>query len=293
MRLQDALRGVIQAQEEPFGDPSIMAHGFLMDAARQAKVPVILGGQGGDELLFGYPWMSSGLAACAMRNGRIVWASHELRQLALSPALRARVCLAAFAPALEKLARKQSRLSKRNWLSRRFRRHARSSPSMGPASDIVALQLEAVEQVAIPHLTHYDDRNGMARSIECRMPFLDHRLAEVLAELEPAAFLSNGVTKRVLRQAVADLLPQAVLERRDKVGFFTPLEVMMQREADWVRSLVLDDLARQLDFYQFAEIERCLAVCQRTADDPQAALRLWRCLAVRVWAEQFNIRPLV
>jgi asparagine synthase (glutamine-hydrolysing) len=184
-------------------------------------------------------------------------------------------------------------LWKRSWLSRRFRRHAHSILAMGPASDIVALQLEAVEQVAIPHLTHYDDRNGMARSIECRMPFLDHRLAEVLAELEPAAFLSNGATKCILRQAVANLLPQAVLERRDKVGFFTPLELMMQREANWVRSLVLDDLARQFDFYQFAEMERCLAVCERTADDTEAALRLWRCLAVRVWAEQFNVRALV
>ena len=292
MRLEEKLRDAVNIQEEPFGDPSIIAHGLLVDAAKAAKVPVILGGQGGDELLFGYPWMLSSLLASALRAGDSAWSREEMQRLGLPFQQASRILLAAYVPGLERVARQRSRSGRRHWLSRRLRDQAQAGPSMGSTSDIVSMQLEAVEQVAIPHLTHYDDRNGMARSIETRMPFLDHRLADVLAELQPSAFLSAGASKRILREACADLLPQAVLQRRDKLGFFTPLEVMMQRENDWVRSVLLDDYSSQLGFYDLGEVERCLGVCARTTQIEEVALRVWRCLVVRLWAEEFDVQPM-
>jgi asparagine synthase (glutamine-hydrolysing) len=292
MRLQNTLRNVVRIQEEPFGDPSIIAHGLLMEAARSANVPVILSGQGGDELLFGYSWMCAALQASALRHGNKDWALSEMRQQKLTAATKARIYSAAFVTGMEGFARHRSRLAKRHWLSRSLRRAAHCDMAMGSMSDIVSMQLEAVERVCVPHLTHYDDRNGMARSIETRMPFFDHRLAEVLAELHPSAFLSGGQTKHILREACGDLLPPLVRQRRDKVGFFTPLEVMMQRENEWARSLVLDERARQLNFYDIAEVQRCAIVCASTTADSDAALRLWRCLVVRLWAEEFNVQPL-
>src|SRR6185437_11543833 len=86
---------------------------------------------------------------------------------------------------------------------------------------------------SIPHLLHYDDRNAMAFSIEGRMPFLDHRLVELLFTVDYRALINRGTTKRVLRDAFADVLPPEVSGRRDKVGFHTPLATWLRHELPW------------------------------------------------------------
>jgi asparagine synthase (glutamine-hydrolysing) len=74
----------------------------------------------------------------------------------------------------------------------------------------------------LPALLHYEDRTAMAFSIEARVPFLDHRLVEWLVSLPPELKLRRGVTKVVLREAMAGILPEEVRLRRDKMGFVTP-----------------------------------------------------------------------
>ena len=77
---------------------------------------------------------------------------------------------------------------------------------------------------SLPMLLRYEDRNSMAHSIEARVPFLDHRLVEFALRLGNQNKIVGGDTKRVLRRAMADILPQEVLMRRDKIGFATPEE---------------------------------------------------------------------
>jgi asparagine synthase (glutamine-hydrolysing) len=79
------------------------------------------------------------------------------------------------------------------------------------------------------------DRMAMAHGLEVRSPFLDHHLVEFAARL-PAATKAKGLSrKRVLKAAVADLLPPDILRRR-KRGFGVPLD-------RWFRT----DLASYLD----------------------------------------------
>jgi asparagine synthase (glutamine-hydrolysing) len=68
----------------------------------------------------------------------------------------------------------------------------------------------------------------MAFSVEARLPFLDHRLVEWLVQVPPELKLSKGMTKVVLRQAMAGVLPDDVRLRTDKMGFVTP-------EDEWLR----------------------------------------------------------
>jgi len=81
-------------------------------------------------------------------------------------------------------------------------------------------------------LLHWEDRNSMAHSIESRLPFLDYRLVQLSLGLPDDCKLSQGMTKRVLREAMKGILPDGVRERVDKMGFFTPEEI-------WVESLLL------------------------------------------------------
>ncbi len=71
-----------------------------------------------------------------------------------------------------------------------------------------------LSQLGLPELLRYEDRNSMAHSLEGRVPFLDHRLVELLYGLDARQLYERGTTKIVLRQALSDLLPPAVRARR-------------------------------------------------------------------------------
>ena len=62
----------------------------------------------------------------------------------------------------------------------------------------------------------------MAHGLELRVPFLDREVAAVAATLPLDAKVAGGTTKHLLRRAVADLLPPAVV-RRPKLGFPVPI----------------------------------------------------------------------
>jgi asparagine synthase (glutamine-hydrolysing) len=68
----------------------------------------------------------------------------------------------------------------------------------------------------------------MAYSIEARVPFLDHRLAEFALGI-PAELKVRGIeTKWFMRRALQDVLPNEIVYRKDKMGYPTPL-------SNWLR----------------------------------------------------------
>ena len=75
----------------------------------------------------------------------------------------------------------------------------------------------------LPSLLHMEDRVSMAVSLESRVPLLDHRIVELIATVPPEQKVRGGVPKRLLREAGARWLPEAVLTRRDKAGFPMPV----------------------------------------------------------------------
>jgi asparagine synthase (glutamine-hydrolysing) len=138
----------------------------------------------------------------------------------------------------------------------------------------------------LPELLHYEDRNSMAHSLEARVPFLDYRLVELLFSLGASDLIRRGRTKDVLRRALGDLLPPAVRDRVDKLGFVTP-------EAAWLRN-GLGELASDV----FASREFCergfvdagnaqLSLARHRSGEKTAGYELWRALSVELWAREF------
>src|SRR5262249_31423248 len=82
---------------------------------------------------------------------------------------------------------------------------------------------QSLTETVLPALLRYEDRNSMAFSIESRVPFLTPRLAQ-FAYAQPSANLvdARATSKAVLRAAMRGLVPDAILDRRDKIGFATP-----------------------------------------------------------------------
>lgn len=90
------------------------------------------------------------------------------------------------------------------------------------------LNLSLNEQLAIDTtgnlitLIHYSDRVSMAHSVESRMPFIDYRLAEMMAAIPSVYKIHNGWTKMPGRKAFENVLPSEVVWRKDKMGWPIP-----------------------------------------------------------------------
>jgi asparagine synthase (glutamine-hydrolysing) len=78
----------------------------------------------------------------------------------------------------------------------------------------------------------------MACSLECRVPFLDHRLVETAAAIPAQYKLPSGRLKSVLKEALRGVLPDAVIDRR-KRGFGAPVGAWLKNELAPLRSSLL------------------------------------------------------
>ncbi len=73
------------------------------------------------------------------------------------------------------------------------------------------------------------DKMTMATSIECRVPLLDQELVELAAAIPAHLKVRGRCLKFILKRAVADLLPQDILQR-GKRGFGAPMGAWLKRE---------------------------------------------------------------
>jgi asparagine synthase (glutamine-hydrolysing) len=140
---------------------------------------------------------------------------------------------------------------------------------------------------SLPGLLRFADRDSMAHSRELRLPFLDRRVAEFALSLPPSFLYRDGTTKRVLRDAVAGIVPVAVIAKREKVRFETPEQTWFAT-ADFkqrVRDVVLDRSARWEVLYDRAAIEADLR-----AGTWRSAPAIWRVLNVELWSSAFAAR---
>ncbi len=143
-------------------------------------------------------------------------------------------------------------------------------------------------QAATLDLTHYTknvllrdaDAMGMAHSLEVRVPYLDHELAEWVLSLPAAVRARRG--KALLAEATRDLLPGSIFERR-KQGFVLPIGQWLQGglrgDASDVLSSIPAALAEHLD-------AGAVAAAWRSYDDSgERWLRPWALYALCRWTE--------
>jgi asparagine synthase (glutamine-hydrolysing) len=128
----------------------------------------------------------------------------------------------------------------------------------------------------------------MAFSIESRVPFLTPSLASFAQSLPEEYIISpRGETKSVLRAALRGIVPDAILDRRDKIGFAVPDRKWLLRLAPWVEGILTSEAARRPGPLLAS---RCLDNWRRFAGSGRGFnLALWRCINFIEWARIFGV----
>jgi len=82
----------------------------------------------------------------------------------------------------------------------------------------------------LPTLLRNFDRYAMRHGVEVRMPFMDYRLVNFCFALPWHSKIKQGYTKAILRDALANVAPENILKRKEKMGYQAPLECWMDSE---------------------------------------------------------------
>jgi len=286
LSIKNNLDRYIKIQEEPFGDPSIVAHGCLMEMASEAGIKVILNGQGADELFFGYNNMAQAILSQQFKSMKFKKFSGNLRAMELGKGFLLRILLESFFPGVEYSLRTKSRIKRRNILQHPLLENVDDNIlSLHKYNKIYNVWRESIYGVHIPHLVHYDDRNAMAYSIEGRMPFLDHRIAEYVARIRPEEFIKNGMRKYILKESCKQYLPDIVYNRTDKIGFYTPLVNSLTKDEAWADALMNNNGLLTNAHSQM--LRDHLKTKSLTIND---ALQIWRCISVKRWQATYDVK---
>jgi asparagine synthase (glutamine-hydrolysing) len=254
---------------------------FVMRAARENGIPVMLDGQGGDETLLGYRRY---FAAFMLEKWRTDGFRSMLREIAICRREGAQLgtlgILVGLAiqgiPALGYL---------KMWIRGRWMRSRPPMPELlrveaKAMSDLRALQRLDIERTNLPALLRFEDRNSMRFAVETRLPFLDWRSVETALALPSEAKFHHGWTKWLLRARMDNRMPHDVTWRRWKIGFEAPTATWLRMHAAPMREAVLSSKL-------LAELGHTRKI-ERSYDRMHAATR-WRLFSVAAWERAFQV----
>ncbi len=228
---------MIRAQGEPFGNTSIYAQYRVFKAARAQGVTVTLDGQGADEMLAGYSGYPGQRLHSLLDEKDWCGAVSFLNNWAQWPGrsrtggLKRLVGELTSGDLYLQLRRLNGGRFNPPWLNAgplvtkgvQMGFEAQQKPHEQPGRRVVDALRSALTQKGLPSLLRHADRNSMRFSVESRVPFLTLDLAGFLLAL-PEEYLisSTGETKHIFRAAMRGIVPDSILDRRDKIGFATP-----------------------------------------------------------------------
>ena len=304
------LSNFVCAMDQPTGDG---LNTYLVSRAASNHVKVALSGLGGDELFAGYNQYrylmnADRISRLWNRSPKLVKSLGRTLFSGLA-GLSGRSALAEVPEWLEsgflhRYLRTRTLFNEESktalYRSEMLERQSVTIPSIGlldpylnydehdPIMKVTRLELKSY----MSHMLLRDtDVTSMAHSLEVRVPLIDHKLVEFAASIPASMKLGNsylgkfaGPTKVVLTDALTDVLPKQILQRR-KQGFFMP-----------VRSWMLNDLEPIVSEALSAD-----TVSRRGVFDPGVVnglrndfengrgsyMKVWALLMLELWQREF------
>jgi asparagine synthase (glutamine-hydrolysing) len=290
---------LINLQGEPFGSTSIYASYRVFRLAKEKGITVTLDGQGADELLAGYRGypierMKSFIDTNDLRGLLYFvknWSNWPGRSF--SDSLK---CLG-YSIAPKHLSHTLENLFLRDrtpsWLDKNFLSDIDANANFkidGKTSEfhgrnVINRLVTSLQQNGIPQLLRHADRNSMEFSVESRVPFLTKSMADMTLTLPEKYLISNeGETKSVFREAMRDIVPDMILDRRDKIGFLTPEKQWLHENSLFFRDYLIQGINSPI-FNQptlIKEFDRCIENVQSSKD-------IWRWINFVRWCQLNNM----
>jgi len=260
-RLWDEMNDLVWHQEEPFRSTSIYAQWNVMRLARESGVPVLLDGQGADEMLAGYHTYFNTYLAHLLYGGRFrhfLKESNSLGKIADSPIYSS---FAFMLPVYNSFPARLRMLLRDNvvgrmmfgtmntsLVNRAFVARYKEMDVARVGTNLQTVLWRSETEYGLRELLRYEDKNSMAFSVETRIPFVDYRLVEFAFSLPACYKIHDGWTKYLLRVGTEGMLPEKVRWRKDKMGFPTPETTWMRENGSRISEIFTGGDFRATDY---------------------------------------------
>jgi len=200
-------------------------HLLAISEYAKPRVTVLLSGEGSDEILGGYdrhlimnpPFMMRAAKYLPAQAGRL---SHKIKKLQRFSSLK-KIEDVPLYNSCEIFPRELASIGAKDRGQFPEREKIAAEARALYPGDYFRQSLYYDQHTFLGSILDRNDRMTMGASIECRVPFLDSHLMETAAAMPTSTLFSFKEGKHLLRKAVGDRLPQAVL-RHKKWGFGVP-----------------------------------------------------------------------
>ena len=300
----DSFEKLVWHMDEPAAGPGLFPQ-YMVSKLAAEQVKVVLGGQGGDEIFGGYArYAVAYLEQCI--KGAIFETQEEGEYV---------VTLSSIIPNMpvmrEYLPMMKSQFSSGMFdaMDKRYFRLINRSLNLHQLYDSEFLTQRSEDEIfekfasifnypetpsyfnkmthydmktLLPALLHVEDRVSMAVSLESRVPLLDKRIIELSAKMPPTMKFAGGKTKAILLEAVKNILPKEIVNRKDKMGFPTPFnEWLAGPLQDYAMDILTGKTAKERGMFDVGKIEKQMKTSSKFGRD------LWGALNIEMWFRKF------
>lgn len=241
---------LIFSQGEPFASTSIYAHFKVCELAKSFGIKVALEGQGADELLAGYRGYPVERIQSLLINKDITslvtfmqkWSSYPGRSM--NEALKFLIGSLLTDNMKTRFLRKNPKWINPEILEKEFVNKDNFLNNINykkTSRRVIDRLCFSLQENGLPQLLRHGDRNSMNFSVESRVPFLNTDLCDLVLSLPEEYLISNeGITKKIFREAMRGIVPENVLNRKDKIGFATPEDAWLKYShstfREWIKA---------------------------------------------------------
>ena len=278
--LREDLETWLWHQDEPVANTNPYAHFCVARLARANGIKVLLDGQGADEQLAGYRKFIPLYLRQLWKAGQPARAAWEALRFFSSPDLLRTI---RWTDGRRYLFGNPAEIA-RLWPAEN--RPARPA-ALGLGGSMAERIAADLTQFSLPLLLRYEDRNTMAFGVEARVPFVDYKLVEWIANVPVDLRLRGGWTKWILRQALADVLPVEVQRRKSKLGFSTPESAWLSGSlSSWLRE-TLNEQRWLGEIVERRAVRQTLIQFERGERTKPLLKLLFRLAIYETWARRF------
>lgn len=290
----DNLEKIQYHMDEPQSNPSAVPLYFLAQLASQ-HVTVVLSGEGADELFGGYAWYESSKAT-ELYN-RLPFGLRRLIANAVDgfPASRTVDFLKRGGKTVEERFIGQAKVFEEDEAVAVLKAPYKNGPSLASITspvydevknedDLTKMQFLDLNLWLPGDILLKADKMSMAHSIELRVPFLDKEVMKFAGALPPKHRVDYKETKKVLRHAAANKLPQE-WANRPKVGFPVPIRNWLREETYYT---VVKDVFTSPSAAKFFNQNELLGYLDKHyKNEGNYARRIWTVYVFLIWYKAF------
>ena len=300
----DTIEKLVYHMDEPAAGPGLFSQ-YMVSKLAAEHVKVVLGGQGGDEIFGGYARYAVAYLEQCLKGAIFENQEEGQHVVTLNSIIENLPMLKQYMPMIknqfadglfDSMDKRYYRLVDRSpslhkmydddFLSKRDESHIMSkflNVFNSPETSSYFNKMTYFDmKTLLPSLLHVEDRVSMAVSIESRVPLLDRRIVELASRIPPTIKYAGGKTKYMLVNSVRNILPSEIIQRKDKMGFPTPLnEWMKGGMKDFVLDIMLSQKAVERGIYKTDQIEKQITENSKFNRD------LWGALNLELWHRTF------